>query len=102
MYRVFKWGWFRDLDMFSNYVEKGATPSLQAVEESKFIFVAGDMADLTRAFDWNQTAVGPFEQWPDALLVTVNTLLASPHSMFLWWGPDLVQFYNDGYRRLLR
>ena len=22
--------------------------------------------------------------------------------MFLWWGPDLIQFYNDGYRPSLR
>ncbi len=56
------------------------------------------MADLTRAFDWSQTPVGPIEQWPDTLLITVNTLLASRHPMFLWWGADLVQFYNDAYR----
>ena len=22
--------------------------------------------------------------------------------MFLWWGPDLIQFYNDGYRPSIR
>ncbi len=32
------------------------------------------------------------------LLNTVNTLLNSRHPMFLWWGEDLVQFYNDAYR----
>lgn len=56
------------------------------------------MADLTRAFDWSQTPVGPVAQWPDTLLITVNTLLASRHPMFLWWGDDLIQFYNDAYR----
>jgi PAS domain S-box-containing protein len=56
------------------------------------------MADLTRAFDWSQTPVGPIEHWPETLLVTVNTLLSSRHPMFLWWGKDLVQFYNDAYR----
>ncbi len=58
----------------------------------------GEMADLTRAFDWNQTPLGPVEQWPVALLITVNTLLSSRHPMFLWWGDDLIQFYNDAYR----
>ncbi len=24
-------------------------------------------------------------------------LLRSRHPMFLWWGPELVQFYNDAY-----
>ena len=28
---------------------------------------------------------------------TVQTLLHSRHPMFLWWGPELVQFYNDAY-----
>ena len=22
--------------------------------------------------------------------------------MFLWWGPELIQFYNDGYRPSIR
>jgi PAS domain S-box-containing protein len=56
------------------------------------------MANLTRAFNWSHTPVGPIEQWPETLLITVNTLLASRHPMFLWWGQDLVQFYNDAYR----
>jgi hypothetical protein len=56
------------------------------------------MADLTRAFDWSQTSIGPMDQWPEVLLNHVNTLLNSRHPMFLWWGKDLVQFYNDAYR----
>jgi signal transduction histidine kinase len=66
------------------------------------IFGTGEMADLTRAFDWSLTSVGPIDQWPEALLTTVNTMLASRHPMFLWWGDDLVQFYNDGYRPSIR
>ena len=62
------------------------------------IFGTGEMADLTRAFDWSSTPVGPVESWPDTLLTTVNTMLATRHPMFLWWGPELIQFYNDGYR----
>ena len=62
------------------------------------IFGTGEMADLTRAFDWSSTPVGPVESWPDTLVTTVNTMLATRHPMFLWWGPELIQFYNDGYR----
>jgi signal transduction histidine kinase len=63
---------------------------------------SGEMADLTRAFDWSHTPVGPVDQWPEALLITVNTMLNSRHPMFLWWGPDLIQFYNDAYRPCIR
>jgi signal transduction histidine kinase len=66
------------------------------------IFGTGEMADLTRAYDWSQTSVGPVEHWPEALLITVNTLLSSRHPMFLWWGDDLIQFYNDAYRPSIR
>jgi signal transduction histidine kinase len=66
------------------------------------IFGVGELADLTRAFDWSETPVGPIEQWPDALLTTVNTILGSRHPMFLWWGNELVQFYNDAYRPSIR
>jgi PAS domain S-box-containing protein len=66
------------------------------------IIGSGDMADLTRAFDWKGTVLGAAETWPDTLLTTVNLLLASRHPMFLWWGRDLIQFYNDGYRPSIR
>jgi PAS domain S-box-containing protein len=62
----------------------------------------GEMADLIRGFDWGSGPLGPIETWSDTLITTVNMLLASRHPMFLWWGPELIQFYNDGYRPSLR
>jgi PAS domain S-box-containing protein len=62
----------------------------------------GEMAELIRGFDWGKTLLGPEETWPDILITTVNLLLASRHPMFLWWGPGLIQFYNDGYRPCIR
>ena len=60
------------------------------------------MATLIRQFDWSNTSLGPVALWPDTLVTTVNLLLASRHPMFLWWGPELIQFYNDGYRPSIR
>jgi signal transduction histidine kinase len=62
------------------------------------LFGIGEMADLTRTFDWSQTSIGPSDRWPEVLVNTVNTLLNSRHPMFLWWGEHLIQFYNDAYR----
>jgi PAS domain S-box-containing protein len=62
----------------------------------------GEMAGLIRAFHWEDTSLGPVEFWSDTLVTTVNLLLASRHPMFLWWGPELIQFYNDGYRPSIR
>jgi len=61
----------------------------------------GEMGALMRAMDWDRTALGPVDIWSTSLRTTVSTLLPSRHAMFLWWGPDLIQFYNDAYRQSL-
>jgi PAS domain S-box-containing protein len=76
--------------------------SSQAPQASSRILGGGEMADLIRSFDWRTTPVGPIETWPETLLVTVNLLLATRQPMFLWWGDDLIQFYNDAYRPSIR
>ena len=58
----------------------------------------GEMGEHTRSLDWSKTSLGDLSGWPKNLLVTLSTLLRSKFPMFLWWGPDLVQFYNDAYR----
>ena len=39
--------------------------------------------------------------WPLSLKNTVNTMLYSKFPMFLFWGNDNVQFYNDSFRQIL-
>ncbi len=58
----------------------------------------GEMRALCRALDWSATPLGPVEQWSQSLRTTAGIVLTSRHPMFLWWGPDLVQLYNDAYR----
>ncbi|MDB6164096.1 MAG: response regulator, partial [Xanthomonadaceae bacterium] len=62
---------------------------------------SGEMAARTWAFDWASTALGAPGQWPESLKTVVGIVLASNHPMFVWWGPDLIQFYNDAYRRTM-
>src|SRR5215207_7192094 len=56
------------------------------------------MGELTRRFDWSKTPVGSPDKWPQSLRTTVSNLLRSKFPMFLWWGKDMIQFYNDAYR----
>ena len=56
-----------------------------------------DMDRQASAFDWSAASLGSIETWPDTLVTTVNMLLASRHPMFLWWGEDLINIYNDAY-----
>ena len=68
---------------------------------SDFLTGGGEMGALTREFDWSKTSLGPPETWPQSLRVTVRLVLTSRHPMFIWWGPELIQFYNDAYRETM-
>lgn len=50
-----------------------------------------------RLVDWSKNPLGPPETWPTCLKITLGTLLHSRHPMFLFWGPELICFYNDAY-----
>ena len=56
------------------------------------------MGKLTRAFDWASTPLGAPETWQQSLRSAVSIVLNSRFPMFIWWGPDHIQFYNDAYR----
>jgi PAS domain S-box-containing protein len=66
--------------------------------KEQFLLGGGELGELIRATDWSQTPVGPPSAWPQSLRTTVSILLSSRFPMFLWWGPELIQFYNDAYR----
>ena len=68
---------------------------------SDFLAGGGEMGALTRAFDWSKTSLGSPQTWPQSLRVTVRLVLTSRHPMFIWWGPELIQFYNDAYRETM-
>ena len=64
-----------------------------------FLEGGGEMGERMRAFDWNATVLGPPQDWSNQLKAAVRLLLSTGHPMFIWWGPRLIQFYNDAYRR---
>ncbi len=57
-------------------IENAAPPPENLTQESR-IHDTGEMARLTRAFDWSTTPVGPIEGWASALVITVNMLLSA-------------------------
>ncbi|MGV8877729.1 MAG: ATP-binding protein [Sphingobacteriaceae bacterium] len=61
----------------------------------------GDMGQLTRSFNWSTTTLGQIQLWPQSLLTILSVVLNSKSPMLLWWGPELIQFYNDAYRSIL-
>ncbi len=66
-----------------------------------FLAGGGEMGALTRAHDWSATPLGKPESWPQSLRTAVRILLNTNHPMFIWWGRELIQFYNDAYRQTM-
>lgn len=66
-----------------------------------FLAGGGEMGERIRAFDWKNSEVGAPDTWPQSLRLTVRLMLNSGHPMFIWWGPNLIQFYNDAYRQTM-
>jgi len=64
----------------------------------RFLEGGGEMGELTRTFNWSGTSIGDPVSWPQSLKTTVGIILHSKFPMFLWWGPELLCFYNDAYR----
>ena len=61
----------------------------------------GELGYLMRAADWASSPLGPVDRWPQALKTAVRIMLTSRQAMFVWWGNDLINLYNDAYRAIL-
>ncbi|MFN8636427.1 MAG: ATP-binding protein [Chloroflexota bacterium] len=61
----------------------------------------GEMGARMRAMDWAATPLGPVERWPQALKTAVRIMLTSRQPMFVWWGDELINLYNDAYQSIL-
>jgi len=73
--------------------------SVQRQDELSFLAGGGELGELIRSFDWDQTAIGAPEAWSPALRMMVRFLLANRFPLLLWWGPEYIQIYNDAYRQ---
>ncbi|MEA2663383.1 MAG: hypothetical protein QOI11_327 [Candidatus Eremiobacteraeota bacterium] len=61
-----------------------------------------DMRTLSREFDWSATSIGSAERWPQSLRTAVSIVLDCRFPMMVWWGPELVQLYNDAFVQILQ
>ena len=67
--------------------------------EPAFLRGGGEMGAIIQAHDWSKSPIGAPQTWPQPLRTAIRVLLNTGHPMYVWWGPDLLCFYNDAYRR---
>lgn len=75
---------------------------MQSGTLNQFEFMAGggEAGKVIRSIDWAKTTVGDPAEWPQSLRTTIGLLLHSSIPMYLAWGNDYIQFYNDEYSRI--
>jgi two-component system sensor histidine kinase VicK len=66
-----------------------------------FLQGGGEMGELIRSTDWSKTPLGFPEKWPTALKIATGIMLKNPFPMYIAWGEEFTQIYNDGYRPIL-
>lgn len=66
-----------------------------------FLSGGGEMGERIRNFNWGKTPLGDPQHWQNSLKTCVRIMLTSPQPMFVWWGKEYVNIYNDAYRFVL-
>jgi PAS domain S-box-containing protein len=61
----------------------------------------GRMGDVMRSRDWSASPLGLPAAWPASLRTAVQMLLTCQLPMYIAWGPEFIQFYNDAYAPIL-
>ena len=61
----------------------------------------GLMSERIRGFDWARHPLGPLAQWPVALRLSVESMLATHIGACLVWGPGRHTLYNDAFAPIL-
>lgn len=72
-----------------------------AADVERLFTGGGEMGELMRSLDWSQTSLGAPHQWSQSLKTAVRIMLTSRQAMFVWWGEELINLYNDAYKAIV-
>jgi PAS domain S-box-containing protein len=66
-----------------------------------FLANGGDAGARTLAQDWRRHPLGPVQDWPVSLRMSLGVVLGSSFPTFIAWSEELFIFHNDAYTPLL-
>ncbi|HEX6430626.1 MAG TPA: ATP-binding protein, partial [Niastella sp.] len=75
--------------------------NISVINQLDFLSGGGEMGERIRNFDWTTTPLGEPETWEQGLKTCVRIILTSAQPMFVWWGPSLINIYNDSYAQIM-
>lgn len=74
---------------------------VKKVSVPEFLSGGGESGEMIRTKNWSETSLGNPENWPQSLKTCVRIILTSSQPMFVWWGKELINIYNDAYKTIL-
>jgi len=75
--------------------------SQQLASPPVFLAGGGELGQRMRDYDWSTSPLGSPVEWPSRLKTAVRIMLTSRQPMFVWWGDQLINLYNDAYTAIL-
>lgn len=67
------------------------------IDTPEFLTGGGEMGQRIRDYDWSGTPLGPIDQWPQSLRTCIRIMLTSRQPIWIGWGKELINLYNDPY-----
>jgi hypothetical protein len=61
----------------------------------------GVSGQALRDVAWSTNPLGPIDAWPASLRAIVRAMLNTRQATCVFWGPELINLYNDGFIPLL-
>ncbi len=78
------------------------TSAVNEINQLESVFLGNSaMAAAMRKVNWDNSLIGPVSEWSVTLKTSLRLILTSSYPMFVWWGEELVVFYNDAYMTAL-
>jgi len=65
-----------------------------------FLTGGGEMGELIRSYDWSKNPLGPPQGWSNSLRTIVRIMFTSQQPIWIGWGKELINLYNDPYRAI--
>ena len=66
-----------------------------------FLAGGGELGEIIRSHDWAATSLGAPEAWPQSLKTAVRIMLTSRQPIWIGWGDELINLYNDPYKLII-
>ena len=71
---------------------------IDTTNDFSFLNKSGEVSNLIKSIDWAKNPLGDVKYWPISLRTSLSIIMHSKFPMFLFWGAELICFYNDAYR----